>query len=1374
MAERIRTLDWTSHPLGAPPEWPQSLRSVLSICLSSRFPIVIYWGQDFRVFYNDAYAEILGKKHPWALGRPCKEVWSEIWDVIGPMLDRVLVLGEATWSNDQLLLLERRGYAEECYFSFSFSPVRGADGGVDGIFTAVIENTGRVLGERRLRTLRDIGTALVDAKSAEQACQFAASTLEANPADVPFALLYLVDPQTRCGALIANTGTGNAPVAAPVSFQLDGADNEVGWSLATVCRTGEPTRVAFSRSAALVLPLATAGDSVCAGVLVAGISPRRELDQEYKGFFEVVARRIAAAIAEARAYAAERRRAEALAELDRAKTVFFSNISHEFRTPLTLMLSPLQDMLALGGMPAAARDRLQVALRNSQRLLKLVNTLLDFSRIEAGRADASYEPVDLATFTAELAGLFRSAIESAGLALNVQCTALVEPVYIDREMWEKIVFNLLSNAFKFTFAGSITVSVQPVGKWVELAVADTGTGIPPDELPKIFTRFHRVKEARGRSYEGSGIGLALVQELVKLHGGSVEVTSEVDHGSVFRVCIPTGTAHLSPERIGSGRALASTGLRAEAYLQEMVQWLPVSRPPTAEIATTPSPALDGARVLVADDNADMREYLWRLLSQSGCSVVAVGDGERALQAARETPFDLILTDVMMPKLDGFGLLRALRASESTRAMPVILLSARAGEEARVEGMAAGADDYLIKPFAARELLARVEAHLKLVRLRREEQKRAADDLEAMTRLRDLAELCAATASHSEPPLQAILDIAIALTGADKGNIQLLDQDSGNLYIAVNRGFEQPFLRFFETVGVEDAAACGAALQAKQRTLAEDIAESPIFAGQASLKVLLDADVRAVQSTPLVSSAGRVFGMISTHFRQPHRFEERDLRRLDLLARQVADYMQRRQIEEALVQSEGRYRGIVDHSLAGIAETDSAGRFLTVNDRYCDMTGYTREELMKLAVRDLVHRDDALRTTEQQAMLVAKGQPYQIEKRYLRKDGSEIWVHNSHSAVLDSMGALQSFIVVSTDITARKEAEDARRLLIDELNHRAKNMLATVQSIATQSLRRTKTPAAFVSSFAGRIQALARAHSLLTQATWQDAELAAIIQDQLLIENGTDPRVSCMGPSVSLRPQAALHVALMIHELGTNARKYGALAYAQGRLAISWSLHANGIRTLRLKWSEDNGAGCKHPAIKEPGFGTALIQSIAGHGNAHMTSALRGVEWDITLALPQTASGRTNPSPQVGLGQNNAGSPTTIPTALSGKRVLIVEDEPLIALELMAMLEAARAHVVGPARSMRQARELIHEQTLDAALLDINLAEERTDELAAALLRRKVPLAFVSGYGRETLPPAFQTAALIAKPFRPEEVIAKLSELVGSASPTIAILQSQRR
>jgi hypothetical protein len=279
LGDLIRAFDWASTPLGPLATWPQSLCSAVSICLGSRFPIVIYWGPDLVVLYNDAYAEILGRKHPKALGRPCREVWSEIWDVIGPMLDRVLTLGDATWSEDQLLLLERRGYPEECYFSFSFSPVRGANGAIDGIFTAVIENTGRVLGERRLRTLRDLGASLAEATSAEDACSIAASILADNSADVPFALFYLTDLRTRRGTLVATAGGDNGITAAPASFELDHLEDVGVWPLASVCRSGETVQVGPLCRSALVLPLAAVGKSNCAGIVVVGVSPRRELDQ---------------------------------------------------------------------------------------------------------------------------------------------------------------------------------------------------------------------------------------------------------------------------------------------------------------------------------------------------------------------------------------------------------------------------------------------------------------------------------------------------------------------------------------------------------------------------------------------------------------------------------------------------------------------------------------------------------------------------------------------------------------------------------------------------------------------------------------------------------------------------------------------------------------------------------------------------------------------------------------------------------------------------------------------------------------------------------------------------------------------------------------
>ncbi|MGB9460336.1 MAG: ATP-binding protein [Candidatus Acidiferrum sp.] len=446
------------------------------------------------------------------------------------------------------------------------------------------------------------------------------------------------------------------------------------------------------------------------------------------------------------------RQREELAELDKLKTQFFANISHEFRTPLTLMMGPLEDAIAAKeGLSASNRECLELAHRNSLRLLKLVNTLLDFSRIEAGRMQASYEPTDLALLTGELASVFRSTIEREGMRLVIQCPALPENVYVDREMWEKVVLNLLSNAFKFTFEGEIEISLRQVGSSIEMRVRDTGTGIPASEIPRLFERFHQVKEARGRSYEGSGIGLALVLELVKLHGGSVRVESEINCGSTFIVTIPLGKDHLPADRIGGARELASTGTGSKAYVEEALRWLPEQQN-AGENIQAPSPLSfseciplstqeceQAPRILVADDNADMRDYVQRLL-RGQYEVTAVADGETALKNARERHPDLILSDIMMPRLDGFELLRRVRADKDLKSIPVILLSARAGEESRVEGLDAGADDYLVKPFSARELLARVGTHLAMAKIRREaadQFRTLSERLDAEVRVRTL-------------------------------------------------------------------------------------------------------------------------------------------------------------------------------------------------------------------------------------------------------------------------------------------------------------------------------------------------------------------------------------------------------------------------------------------------------------------------------------------------------------------------------------------------------------------------------------------------------------------------------------------------------------
>jgi PAS domain S-box-containing protein len=716
----IRAKDWAATPLGPIDDWPQSLRSCISHLLPSRAQIVVFWGPELVAIYNDAYRPVFGSKHPTALGKPAREAWSEIWDVLEPLFNGVVNDGEAFWASDHLFALERHGYVEETYFDVSYDPVRDETGRVGGVFCIVSETTGRVVGERRLAALRDLGRVGNGATVAGDVFRNSAAVLENYGKDIPFAALYSWDATSGAARLEAVAGIAAGDDGAPLL--IDATNRHESWPLgsdAEIVLAEPPADIELPRGPwpepvkhAAILKLATRANETY-GYLVCGLSARRKFDDDYRDFVRLVGGNISGALAGIRALEDERRRAEQLAELDRAKTAFFSNVSHEFRTPLTLMLGPLEDLLSKAdSLPPDDRALLAVTQRNGIRLLRLVNTLLDFARIEAGRTQASYQPTDLSVLTADLASNFRSACERAGIRLVVDCVPLPDPIYVDREMWEKIVLNLLSNAFKFTFEGEIAIRIRDAGGGIELTVNDSGTGIPPDELPRMFERFHRVENARGRSHEGSGIGLALVSELVKLHGGSIGVESALGQGTTFLVKIPKGTAHLPAERLQVSTATSSpsSAIGAEAYVAEALEWLP-------DVPQTVAPRLDLPCVLLADDNADLREYARRLLSEQ-YQVHVVADGQAALEAAREVRPDLIVSDVMMPRLDGFGLIREVRADPQLRAIPIILLSARAGEESRIEGLDRGADDYLVKPFSARELLVRAGTLIRSAELRR--------------------------------------------------------------------------------------------------------------------------------------------------------------------------------------------------------------------------------------------------------------------------------------------------------------------------------------------------------------------------------------------------------------------------------------------------------------------------------------------------------------------------------------------------------------------------------------------------------------------------------------------------------------------------------
>jgi len=809
MGQLMLCKDWSRTLLGPFESWPQSLRTTVSICLTSRFPMLIWWGPELVMLYNDAYRPMLGAtKHPQAMGQRGQECWHEIWNIIGPMLEDVLTSGSATWSDNQMLPLERNGYTEECYFTFSYSPIRDESGGIGGVFTAVTETTRQVLSERRLNTLHDLTEHSAEAKTAEEVCFIAASTLASNTADIPFALLYLLQNDGKKATLAGSFGLDSNSPACPLAIDLNDDYAMNGhWPLSQVASMQQSALVEnvpvhfhpFSvhtdgllPNSALVLPVSRPGQSIPYGILIAGISPMRALDADYRNFFELVAAQLATAIGRVNAYHEASLRAEALAELDRAKTAFFSNVSHEFRTPLTLMLGPVEDALTDRDhpLPSIQQERLEVVRRNSLRLLKLVNTLLDFSRIEAERIQAIYEPTDLAALTAELASVFRSAVEQAGLQFVVECPTLSEPVYVDHDMWEKIVLNLLSNAFKFTFTGQISVSLQQVGNTVQLCVCDTGTGIPQEELPHLFERFHRIRGAKARTHEGSGIGLAFVNELVKFHGGTVQVASTLGGGTSFTVTIPLGSTHLPSDRLRTEQTLPSTALSAMPFIEDALRWLPGNGqrttgelvaealsneqleaysaapvPVTEASSTSPTPTAP-ARILLADDNADMRDYVQRLLMPH-YSVEAVANGAIALEAAFAHKPALVISDIMMPELDGFQLLHALRSDARTRSVPVILLSARAGEEAAIEGLAAGADDYLIKPFSARELLARVKSHLEIAKVREEAMLRSQQHTNHLQKLAHAALTINSTLS-SEEILWLITDQARAIIGAHQG------------------------------------------------------------------------------------------------------------------------------------------------------------------------------------------------------------------------------------------------------------------------------------------------------------------------------------------------------------------------------------------------------------------------------------------------------------------------------------------------------------------------------------------------------------------------------------------------------------------------------
>ncbi len=1030
MGERIRSFGWDATPIGPMDAWSPALRMMVQFLLANRFPMLLWWGPQYACIYNDPYRPVLGNKHPWALGQPVRTVWSEIWHILQPLIDTPFGGGPSTWNEDIGLELNRHGFVEETHFTIAYSPVpdETETSGIGGVLATVHEITEKIVAERRVVALRDLGARVGDARSASDACAVAARTLAGHNKDVPFVLLYLIDEDRRHAALAGSSGIGTATDISPATIDLEAAGGD-GWPLAEALRadgmrivTDLPRRFTSvppgpwsdPPTTAVIMPVSSTRADEPVGLMVAGVSARLKFDEYYKDFLELASRQIAAAIGHATAYEEERKRAEALAEIDRAKTAFFSNVSHEFRTPLTLLVGPIQDGLAdqHAALPPAQRERQEIAHRNALRLLRLVNTLLDFSRIEAGRLDAIYEPTDLATLTAELASVFRSAVEQARLELIVDCPPLPEPIYVDRDMWEKIVLNLLSNAFKFTFEGQIRVELRAHGDRVDLRVVDTGVGIPESDLPRMFERFHRVRHARARTHEGTGIGLALVQELARLHGGDVSVSSREGEGTTFTVSIRTGTSHLPPDRVSPATQPALASAAAIPYVEEAFRWLPSANDPSPSL---PDPAAahaaaDGAgeqrpRVLVVDDNADMRDYVGRILGQN-YQVDAVGDGRTALDRMRAQPPDLVVADVMMPKLDGFGLLAEIRGDERLRSVPVVLLSARAGEEARIEGLHAGADEYLVKPFSARDLLASVGSQLQLARLRRESERALRDRSEQYLTLLNQA------------------PVGVYLLGADF-RIREFNPAARQLFGAV-RGdlIGRDFNEILHTI--------------RQPQDADDI--SRIF------RKTLETGEPYLTTEP---AEVHVDGVVTAYY-------EWQLNRITLQdgAFGLVCYFRDVSEQRRAAAAKAHLAAIIDSADDAIIGKDLDGVIQSCNAAAERLFGYTSDELVGQPVRILI---PAERQSEEDDILarLRRGERIEhFETIRVTKDGRRLDISLTISPVRDESGRVIGASKIARDISGVKRAEAERIRLLQE-NAAVTETLNRVGTIVASDLDRTR-------------------------------------------------------------------------------------------------------------------------------------------------------------------------------------------------------------------------------------------------------------------------------------------------------------------------------
>lgn len=730
-----------------------------------------------------------------AFGRSGKEVWAEIWDYLGPLVDRVLA-GESIFRENDLLFIGRYGnnIPSETYIDWRYVPIHSR-GSVVGLFNQSLDKTEKVLAERRLNAVRNLSEQMLVVRSMQEYYDSIVDVLEEHPRDAPFVMCYSVKPDPHGSATDAGTtvhvdlersigvpddhpsapkhltlsvasktksifGTNlgglSSPTLSAISALSSGSgrihqyvDASHSWPIKKALATRQCIVVENCRDlikdypirvwdelpiSAIVVPICSdSSTEIPESVLILGLNIRRPFDADYDSWVHVIRSHLASAHTSVKAVEAEKKRLDDQARMEKAKTAWFRGAAHDLRSPLALVSGPLDDVLHTD-LSSKQKTSLTTAKRNVDRLMRLVDSLMDFSRLEAGKVEGRFVPTELSPFLSDLANLFRPAIERQGIDLIVDLQPSDTMVYVDPTLFETVISNLLGNAMKYTESGQIVVRLRYTDH-AEISIIDTGVGIPQDELQVITEVFHRATNVVHAGTQGTGLGLSIAREILHLHEGSLEVSSstgsdshETGHGSTFTAKIP-----LKERRVNfTDSDIPAFGRYGQALVDEAMRWKrsgSSTEGSSSEVGVESSIGSTskfsdglmfepGDTLLIVDDNSDLREYVKGIFS-SYCKVQEASNGEMGRKMALENPPSLILCDVLMPKLSGMDLLTSLRNEPSTRITPIVMLSAVSGDEARVDALMNGAEDYLTKPFKPKELLARVHLHMHVGKKRKQ-------------------------------------------------------------------------------------------------------------------------------------------------------------------------------------------------------------------------------------------------------------------------------------------------------------------------------------------------------------------------------------------------------------------------------------------------------------------------------------------------------------------------------------------------------------------------------------------------------------------------------------------------------------------------------